>query len=34
VADLLTPAATSSKVRERRYGVLISLDAKPFNIGV
>lgn len=34
VADFLTPAATTTRVRERRYGVLISLDVRPFNIGV
>ena len=34
VSDFLTPAATTTRVRERRYGVLIGLDVRPFNIGV
>lgn len=34
VSDFLTPSATTTKVRERRYGVLIGFDVKPFNIGV
>jgi len=34
VSDFHTAAAVESKVRERRYGVIINLDIKPINIGV
>jgi hypothetical protein len=34
VADLATPAAMDIELRERRYGVTISLDVKPFSIGI
>ena len=34
VADFHTAAAISSRVRERRYGVLIDLVVKPLLIGV
>lgn len=34
VTDFNTPAAVTTKVRERRYGVMISLDIKPLNIGI
>lgn len=34
VADFLGQAATTTKVRERRYGLLIGLDVNPFSVGV
>ena len=34
VADFNTPAALTTKVRERRYGVIVNLDIKPINIGI
>jgi hypothetical protein len=34
LADFHGPAATSAKVRERRYGVLIGLDIKPLQISI
>jgi hypothetical protein len=34
VADFLGAAAIEAKVRERRYGVAINLDIKPFSIGI
>ncbi len=34
VQDFHTNAALTTKVRERRYGVIISLDVKPINIGI
>jgi hypothetical protein len=34
VADLCMPAAIDIDMRERRYGVTINLDVKPFNIGI
>jgi hypothetical protein len=32
--DFISPASMASKVRERRYGVLVGLDVKPLNIGI
>lgn len=34
VSDFYSAAAVDAKVRERRYGILISLDLKQINIGV
>jgi len=34
VSDFHTGAAVETKIRERRYGVFVSLDVKPVNIGV
>lgn len=34
VSDFNTPAALTTKVRERRYGVIVNLDIKPINIGI
>lgn len=34
VADFLTNAAITTKVRERRYGMIVSLDIKQLNIGI
>lgn len=34
VADFNTPAALTTSVRERRYGVIVSLDIKQLNIGI
>jgi len=34
VKDFNTPASVTTKVRERRYGVMINLDIKPLNIGI
>lgn len=33
-SDFFTAAALTTKVRERRYGVIVSLDVKPINIGI
>jgi len=34
VADFRTAAALDTQVRERRYGVIVSLDFKPINFGI
>jgi hypothetical protein len=34
VSDFFTAAALSTKVRERRYGIIVTLDVKPINIGI
>ena len=34
VQDFHTAAAITTQVRERRYGVIVNLDAKPINIGI
>ena len=34
VADFNSPAALTTKIRERRYGMIIDLDIKPINIGI
>jgi len=34
VADFHTQAAVATKVRERRYGMIVSLDVKQINIGI
>lgn len=34
VADFMTDAAVDAQFRERRYGVSITLQASPFNIGI
>ena len=34
VSDFFTGAALRTRVRERRYGIIVSLDAKPINVGV
>ena len=34
VADFNTAAAVATKLRERRFGVLVGLDIKPVNIGI
>jgi hypothetical protein len=34
VSDFLTTASINTKARERRYGMIVSLDVKPINIGI
>lgn len=34
VQDFHTAASITTKVRERRYGVIVTLDVKPINIGI
>ena len=34
VADFSTKAAVSTKIRERRYGMIVNLDISPINIGI
>lgn len=34
VSDFLSKASIDTKARERRYGMIVSLDVKPINIGI
>jgi hypothetical protein len=34
VSDFLTTASINTKARERRYGMIVSLDVKPINFGI
>jgi hypothetical protein len=34
VQDFFTTAALTTKVRERRYGIIVNLDVKPINVGI
>ena len=34
VSDFMTKASIETKARERRYGMIVSLDVKPINIGI
>jgi hypothetical protein len=34
VSDFMTTASIDTKARERRYGMIVSLDVKPINIGI
>ena len=34
VQDFFTGAALTTKVRERRYGIIVNLNVNPINVGI